>query len=66
MSIFGFVFWYRKITVNRVYYVVFVLPVGLFFFFLAAVCMYVVYILCLVWSIWHLFVSEGAVCTLRV
>ena len=52
MSIFDFVFWYLKTTVNRVYYVVFVLPSGLFFlgFFLllGGWC------ICFIWSIWHL------------
>ena len=47
MSISGFVFRYRKITVNRGYYVVFVLPMGLFFlFFVFSCCLHGVY----VWS----------------
>ena len=42
-------------TVNRVNYVVFVLPAGLFFFLLFAWC------ICLVWSIWHLCRKEPSV-----
>ena len=44
---------------NREYYVVFVLPAGLFFCFFLAVAR-MVYMSCLVYMA---FVSEGAVCT---